>query len=127
MKRREFLKQVAVTPLVVQLGLTAMVPKSEVPAEELPGKCHCSQSDEYGAKGCICKGVDELDSSDGVPGCSVCGWFHQPDAHGACMHYRMLDLKYDMYQAISGHGMSYSDFVCLSMDEAYSLYVKHYT
>jgi len=51
MKRRDFLKTTVVVPLAIQLGLTRLVPMSEVPAEELGGECNCSAN---GGLGCIC-------------------------------------------------------------------------
>ena len=53
MKRRDFLKTVVVVPLAVQLGLTRLVPMSEVPAEELGGIVSCSCL-VHGGPDCIC-------------------------------------------------------------------------
>ena len=63
MKRRDFLKTVVVVPLAVQLGLTRLVPISEVPAEELGGLCSC---DIHGGPGCICDGINETSSESWV-------------------------------------------------------------
>jgi hypothetical protein len=41
MRRRDLLKSLCVVPLAVQLGLTRLVPMSDVPAEELGGICSC--------------------------------------------------------------------------------------
>ena len=64
MKRRDFLKSVVAVPLAVQLGLTRLVPMSEVPADELGGLCSCAV---HGGPDCICDGIYESSSGSSFP------------------------------------------------------------